>query len=344
MVMATHAHFYPELGNTVDEIIADGFTPVAEIPTRRTPAFATADAIDGFARFFSSDSRPDAIVILGDRFEMMGVATAALLTGIPIIHIAGGNVTEGAFDNAIRNSISQMASLHLPETSLCASRLIGMGIPADKVTCCGSPGVHNALNETLLPLSALEQSLHFTLGDDFFVATLHSATLDSESPLRRMEDFLKALRIHLAEYPGRKIIITYPNSDSDPAPLIALIEKFAADYPNRVLSIPSLGRVRYLSAATLSKGVIGNSSSGIEEIPSTGVPTLDIGIRQKGRERSDAVVHCEADPDSIAEGLRRISSEEIRQKAALRENPYYKEGTPDFQADAIINFLDNSLQ
>lgn len=337
LVIASHAHFFEELGMTVEEIRLDGFEPAFRVPTSRCPADATADAIRGFSKALKSLS-PDILVILGDRFEMLGAASAALLEGVPVAHIAGGNISLGAFDNAIRNAISQMATIHLPETDDCARRLVGMGIPSENILAAGSPGVFNALNISHLSLPRLEESLAFPLGEDFLLATLHAATLDNESPLRRMEDFLNALKSHLLENPGRKVILTYPNSDSDPAPLISLMEKFRESFADRVLTIPSLGRVRYLSAAALARAVVGNSSSGIEETPSLGVPTLDIGNRQKGRERGPGVFHCEGDTDSIIEGLKLVTSPRAREIAADAVNPYFRENTPALQADFLLKF------
>lgn len=337
VIVATNAHFFPELGMTVDEITDDGFTPV-RIPVRRNPDEATADALTGFARFLREE-RPGCLVMLGDRYEMLGAASAALLEGVPVVHIAGGNVTLGAFDNAIRAAISDMAALHLPETARCADNL-RRHLPAGaRIVCAGSPGVYNALNTPLMGLAELENSLGFTLGSDFLLVTLHAATVDDVPPVRRYADFLAALRAHLDANPARKVIITYPNSDVNPAPLITLIGEFAASMPGRVLAVPSLGRVRYLSAAALCKAVVGNSSSGIEETPSLGVPTLDIGSRQKGRERGAAVFHCEADYDSIVKGLEQVTSSEAESMAAKADNPYYRPGTPSVQADAILNFI-----
>lgn len=341
LVIATNAHFFPELGMTVNEIKADGFSPV-EVPTRRDPALTVADVVEKFSALLREES-PDCIVILGDRYEMMGAATAALLERIPIVHIAGGNVTLGAYDDAIRNSLTQLASLHLPETELCRRRIISLGADPDHVINAGSAGVYNGLNCRLMTLEELENNLGFKISEggtpDFLVATLHPATLDSVPDDKRMADFLRALQQHLAEFPNRRIILTYPNSDRDTTPLIDQIERFALSNPGRVLTVPSLGRIRYLSAVALSRGVIGNSSSAIEETPSLGIPTLDIGIRQQGRERGAAVFHCDPDTASITAGLRRISSSEAAEIAARRENPYFKPNTPVIQADAILNFL-----
>lgn len=341
-IAATHAHLYEDLGLTVREIESDGFNPI-RIPTRRTAPQAMADAIEGFSALFH-EQKPDMLVVLGDRFEILGAASAALLESVPIAHIAGGNVTLGAYDNAIRNSLTQMASLHLPETLNCARRIIDMGIPAENVVAAGSPGVYNALNITLMPLATLEESLGAKLGDDFLLVTLHAATLDSVPAETRMSQMLEALARNLKANPDRRILITYPNSDSDPAPLIEKIERFRNEWPGRVVTIPSLGRVRYLSAAALCKAVVGNSSSAIEETPSLGHPTLDIGIRQKGRERGPGVFHCEADTDSIVKGLDTVLGEEAKKIAARKENPYYIPSTPGLQADAILRFTKNHTQ
>lgn len=342
LILATHAHFFEELGMTVNEIINDGFTPAFHIPTSRIPAEAMADATKGFSKALES-LEPGVLVILGDRFEMLGAASAALLAGVPVVHIAGGNVTLGAYDNSIRNAISQIATAHLPETLNCSKHLIEMGISSEAISVAGSPGVFNAINTPLLSLDDLEKSLDFNIGEDFLLATLHTATLDPLPPLRQMESFLEGMRRHLKDFPQRKLLLTYPNSDSDPTPLIECIEGFRAELPDRVFTIPSLGRIRYLSAAALCRAVVGNSSSGIEETPSLGVPTLDIGNRQRGRERGPGVLHCGSDAQSIADGLAEVSSAEWQQKAALKINPYFRENTPSIQADICISVRNKNL-
>lgn len=341
-IAATNTHLGS--AHTVDEIIADGFDPV-RIPAEGTPSEITAHALMGFSAYFETrihdHNRPDAIVILGDRFEMLGVASASLLHGIPVIHIAGGTISEGAFDDSIRHAISKMAWIHFPETDRCRERLISMGEDPEMVTTAGALGVYNVTHARLMDKQQLEHSLGWQIPPTTILATLHAATLDCGSPSEQMRQFIDALEILIKEYDTRGeeigVIFTYPNNDTDPGPQISQIEAFATRHPHKVLAIPSLGRIRYLSALQYVCAVAGNSSSGLVEVPSAGIPTLDVGIRQSGRECGDSVTHCGADTDSVAEGLRKVLSPEMRALALHAENPYYRCDTPALMADRILS-------
>lgn len=338
-VWATNMHADPSFGNSLAEISADGYQPELIGRYRGDASETVAENTLAFGKALR-ETKPTAIIILGDRMEMLGVASAALITGTPIIHIAGGTVSEGAVDNSIRNAISQMASLHLTETEKTASRLRAMGISASDIHVCGASGVYNATRRKLMSRDELERSLGFDLGEQLLVCTLHAATRPGpgEEPLQAMESMLTALGLWLAEEEGNRVILTWPNNDVDPAPQVRAMEKFAATRPEQVLVIPSLGALRYLSAVAISKGVIGNSSSGLVEVPSTGVPTLDIGSRQTGRECGPSVIHCAPDAATIYAGIRKILSPEIQALAAKRENPYAKPDTPSLMAEAVINY------
>lgn len=336
-ILASNMHLMPEMGMTVREIYAEGFEPV-ELPTAgATPDETFAETTIRYGVWFAQN-HPDAVIILGDRYEMLAVASAAVINSVPIIHIAGGTVSEGAMDNAIRNAISQLASLHLVETEQCALRLADMGIAPMKIKTTGALGVWNALNVPLMTREELEDSLGRKLPRKFFVGTLHAATLDKTSPQRQMSEFLDGIERFMKIYDEYGAILTYPNNDTDPAPLIALLRQFADKYPDRIILVPSLGMRRYLSAVALSEGVIGNSSSGVVEVASLGVPTLDIGIRQKGRERAKSVFHCGQAADDIFHGLERIISEEVKSIASKRSNPYFTPNTPFNMASRIIEF------
>lgn len=333
LVIALHQHLLPEMGNTVEEIINDGFLPVARIPASGSPGRIMTQAAAGITDTLPGIN-PDALLILGDRCEMLGVASAALLSGVPIIHIAGGTISEGAFDDSVRHAISKMATLHFPETDKSADRLIQMGENPDSVVVAGAIGVQNSLNLPKWSRQQLSDSLGWDPGTDFLVVTLHAATLESYSPLEVQQNMLQAL----GELPPHiRLLITYPNSDVEPAPLIADLQKFAESQGDRVKLIPSLGRIRYLSAVALSRGVVGNSSSGLVEVPSLGVPTLDIGIRQQGRECGSTVVHCGTSVSEIAAGLERILSDEMRQSVKQAENPYYQPDTVKIITDRILS-------
>lgn len=339
LVIATFMHLFEEQGFTVREIIADGYEPL-RVSAPRQPSEATAAVLTGFASIFRT-YRPDAVIVLGDRFEMLGVASAALIERIPLIHIAGGTVSAGAIDDSVRNAISQLADLHFPETDGCADRLKKMGIPDNRICVTGAMGVWNAMNIPLMSMQNLKDSIGFDLGDKFILGTLHPATLDTLSPVEQMSEWLNAISDLLNETPGLTALLTYPNSDTDTSPLIGMLHKFESERPDKVKVISSLGRVRYLSAAKLATIVTGNSSSGIVEVPSTGTPVVDCGIRQEGRERSAAVLHSPLEQKHITETMRLALSEDIQAKAGKTPNPYYKPGSPVIIAESILQYLKN---
>lgn len=335
-VLASNMHLLPEMGMTVNEIRAAGEDPI-EIPTAADTISETlANSTRLHGEWFAVN-KPEAVVILGDRYEMLGVASAATINGIPIIHIAGGTVSEGAMDNAIRNAISQLATLHLTETEKCASRLEGMGISKDNIVVTGAIGVWNAINVPLMTREEVEESLGRKLPEKFFVGTLHAATLDSISPEKQMEEFLGGLEAFMEARPGYGAILTYPNNDTDPTPLISQLKDFESRHTNSITVVPSLGMRRYLSAVALSEGVIGNSSSGIVEVASLGVPTLDVGIRQNGRERAVSVIHCDATRGAVMTALSLITTPMIKGVAAKKANPYFKPDTPVIMTEAILS-------
>ena len=340
-VIATNMHCDPRFGDSRREIVGDGFEPVADIRCWEGRTETVAGNTLGFGKVLRRLA-PRCLVILGDRMEMLGAASAALMEGVPIVHIAGGTISEGAIDDSIRHAISKMASLHLTETEESAGRLLQMGEEPGRVVVCGAPGVWNALNRDLMGREELRSGLKadfdpsFELGEEYLVVTHHPATRSATAFADELRELLAALGSWLEQKEGRQLIMTWPNNDENPAEAIALLNSFAERYPGRVLVVPSLGARRYLSAVAGSAGVVGNSSSGIVETPSTGVPTLNIGSRQRGRQRGPGVIDAEPDRKSIGAGLERIMSAEMRRIAAGKENPYFREGTPRIMADAIL--------
>ena len=219
-ILATNMHLLPSYGDTISEIIADGFNPIrVEMPLATdTPegcVDAMAGCMSGMARAFTM-VRPDLVVILGDRFEMLATATAALVCGVPIVHVAGGEISEGAIDDSIRHSITKMASLHLVATEQYRHRVIAMGESPDMVINTGAIGVWNTINSPRLSRAELEKSLEFSFGDRCILATFHPATLDPADPAERCKAMLKAFD----RFPDLRIIITYPNNDSRGAAII----------------------------------------------------------------------------------------------------------------------------
>lgn len=337
-VLATNMHLQARYGMTVNEIKDNGFTDVICVPmpdTGDTPVGtvdAMAECMHGMSHALQ-EVAPDLLVILGDRFEMLATATAALMLRVPIVHIAGGEISEGAIDDSIRHAITKMSALHLTSTEPYRRRVIAMGESPERVINTGSIGVYNLMNEPLMSRAELEKSIDFTLPSGSMLVTYHPATLDTGDTADKCRNLLEALD----RFPDSHVLITYPNNDAQGRVIIDLIEDYARRNPGRVRVIPSLGKLRYLSALRCVSAVVGNSSSGIIEVPSTGIPTVDIGIRQKGRLCSDSVIHCGDSVDEIAEAIKYALSPEGQSMARRAQNPYARPDTLDLSVRAIAD-------
>lgn len=335
-VVAGNMHLDPRYGMTVNEIEADGFRVAARVPltpaddTPAATAMACGDFLSGIAGAFAQ-IRPDIVVILGDRFEMLPVATAATVMGIPIAHIAGGEITEGAIDDNVRHALTKLSYLHFTATEEYRRRVVQMGEEPWRVTDTGALGVYNMLNERLMDKEALEASVGMEFTPGTLLVTLHPATRDTADAATRCRALLDALD----RFPASKVLFTHPNNDPDGRVIIGMTEEYARRNPERVTVVPSLGRVRYLSALRQASAVVGNSSSGLVEVPAAGIPTVDIGIRQQGRTAGPSVIHCEADAGSIAAAIARALSGDC--PAAPADNPYYKPDTPGIMASCLLD-------
>lgn len=337
-IVATNTHLDPRYGMTVNEIEADGFTidervaipPLSDSEADRARAMALCSLgmADAFERL-----APDVLVVLGDRYEMLAVASTATVMRIPIIHIAGGEITRGAIDDVIRHAITKMSALHLTATEEYRRRVIAMGETPTRVINTGAIGVYNAMNERLMPQADLEASLGFELGDNTLLVTMHPVTMDPTDTATRMENVLRALD----SFKDYRLLFTYPNNDARGAVIIDLINRYAAEHPDRAHVVPSLGKLRYLSALKYVKAVVGNSSSGIVEVPSMKIPTVDIGSRQAGRMAADSVIHCGTATDEIKRALSLALSERWQEKARATVNPYYRRDTLKLIVDAIAS-------
>lgn len=342
-IIATYAHLFPEMGDTISELVEDGFPPTMSVPTRRKPEEAVGDAVTGFSKAFRF-LKPNLVVILGDRLEMMGVATSATLSGIPIAHIAGGTVSRGAFDDAFRNAISQMATLHFPETDKARRKLVLMGAKPELTITAGALGVWNVLHTPQVPLEELEAFLDFKTGSRFLLGTFHPETRVAAegsvplSPVEQMKVWIEGLRETLTRVPDLNMLLTFPNTDTDPTSLLSQLFTFQTANPGRVKVVPSLGRIRYINCARYAAAVVGNSSSGIVEIPSLGVPVVNVGSRQEGRQCSKAVIHTPLKTRNIADGIVSALTTDARLFAESAPNPYYRENTPSIIADALLSY------
>ena len=336
-LIATNMHLSPKYGNTYQEIERDGFKIDKKIPILeegKDDANATlksmAKALEGFADAYD-ELKPDLVVVLGDRYEILAAATAALIERIPIAHIYGGEITEGAYDDAIRHSITKMSHLHFASTEEYRRRIIQLGEQPDTVWYVGAIGVENIKKLPLMAKEEIEESIHFKLDGNTLLVTYHPVTLGVHSAEHDIKEFLAALE----ERKDLRIVFTMPNSDTGAQAIVDAINAFVANNRHRAVSYKSLGVKRYLSVMKYVGAVVGNSSSGLVEVPSFGIPTLNIGDRQKGRIAADSVCNCDTDKASILQGLDTIMSPAFKQKAAATHNPYDKEGT----AQAIFNVL-----
>jgi UDP-N-acetylglucosamine 2-epimerase (non-hydrolysing) len=260
---------------------------------------------------------------------------------VPIAHIAGGEISEGAIDDNIRHAITKLSALHLVATEPYRRRVIAMGEAPERVINTGAIGVYNIAHEPLMPLSELEASIGCAISEGTLLVTMHPATADDGTTSgERMAALLDALD----RFEDSKVIITYPNNDAGADDIIALISAYAAKWPGRVVVVPSLGRRRYLSALRHVAAVVGNSSSGIVEVPSAGIPTVDVGMRQRGRIAADSVIHAADDADSIARAIALALDPATRERARSVKNPYFKPDTLDIIVNAVATTPLDSLR
>ncbi len=335
-IIATNMHLDFRYGHTIDDVISQGFIVDACVPmmvdddSTMSTAKAMAKCLDGMADAFARLT-PDVIVILGDRYEMLAVASAATVMRIPIIHLHGGEISEGAIDDSIRHAITKLSSLHLTATDEYRNRVIQMGEQSQNVINTGAIGVYNVAHVEPMSLEELSTSLDFEITPGTLLVTYHPATLDDEDVSIRCEALLEALDA----FPQNKVIITYPNNDAQGRVIIDMIENYAKNNKGRVLVKPSLGLHRYISALHYVSAVVGNSSSGIIEVPSMGIPTVNIGIRQKGRMASSSVINCGDKREDIVNAIKFALSEEGKCLASQSINPYCKDNTLQLIVDAI---------
>lgn len=324
-IIATNMHLSPEFGLTYRNIEQDGFSinKKVEMLLSSDTANATAKSVGlGFISFADAyeDLQPDIVVVLGDRYELISAVATALFYKIPIAHLHGGEITEGAYDDCIRHSISKMSHLHFTSTEEHRQRVIQLGEDPKRVFNVGAPGIENIKKVPLMSKEELEATLDgFILGDKILLVTYHPVTLEDSTAEEQIKNLLAALD----EYPEYKVIFTLPNSDTDGRVIIKLINEYVAKSTDRAIAYPSLGLKRYLSALRFVKAVVGNSSSGIIEVPSFGIPTLNIGNRQKGRIAADSVVNCGTSKEEILIGLEQVLKSEHKEIY----NPYEGKNT-----------------
>lgn len=316
-------HLSPEFGETWRQIEADGFridakvemllssdTPVGVAKSMGLGTIGFADALDRL--------KPDWLVVLGDRFEAIAIVQTALVMKIPVAHLHGGEITEGAYDDAIRHAITKMSSLHFTAAEPYRQRVIQMGEQPDTVFNVGAPGLENLHRTRRMDLAEVSASLGFEIGKPFVMATYHPVTSSDEDPVATMNAMLAAI----SSFPDLQLIATYPNADNGGRAIIPVLENHARANPERVKVVPSLGMQRYVSLLGHAAALVGNSSSGVIEAPGFGTPTVNIGVRQQGRLAAASVLHCGTDEAAIRQALETALSPEFRSMARTVENPY----------------------
>ena len=337
-IIATNMHLSPRFGNTYQEIEADGFTIDKKVPiidedapdNANSTLKSMASALSGFADAYE-ELKPDMVLVLGDRYEILAAATAALIERIPIAHLHGGEITEGAYDDAIRHSITKMSHLHFTSTEQYRQRVIQLGEQPERVFNVGAIGVENIKKLPLLSKEEIEKDIQFKIDENTILVTYHPVTLGKHTAEQDINDFLAALE----ERPELRIIFTMPNSDTGGQAITDAINAFVEKHYDRACAFKSLGVKRYLSVMRQVAAVVGNSSSGLLEVPSFGIPTLNIGDRQNGRIACESVYHCETDKESVMNGLNKVLSAEFREFVNTVHNPYDKENT----AQTIFNVI-----
>lgn len=303
-IVATGMHLSPEFGLTYQVIKGDGFfinhkvemllssdTPVGIAKSIGLGVIGFADALDKLT--------PDILVVLGDRYEILSAVQAALVARIPVAHIAGGDTTEGAFDEAIRHSITKMAHLHFVTNEIAKRRVCQLGENPKYVFNVGSPGLDNVRRLRLLDKAELATQLNFSFRNKNVLVTFHPVTLSEQSSAEQLHELLQALAL-LGDDVG--IIFTKPNSDTNGRILIRMMDDYAREHRNAKV-VTSLGQIRYLSAINHVDAVVGNSSSGLYEVPSFRKPTVNIGKRQQGRLKAKSVIDCQTHAASILKAI-----------------------------------------
>lgn len=344
-LVVTGMHLSPEFGLTYEEIEHDGYPvdrKIEMLMSSDTSVGVTKSmgiALIGFADYFM-DRRPDIVVILGDRYEMLAAAAAAMIAGIPIAHLHGGEKTEGAVDEAIRHSISKMSHLHFTSTEEYRRRVIQLGEQPKRVYNVGALGVENAKQISLLAKEELERQIDFCFKAPTIMVTYHPVTLEA---FTAKEQFAAILSV-IDKYKEISVIFTKANADTDGRIINQMIDDYVAKNTDRCKAYVSLGQIRYLSALQYVNTVLGNSSSGLIEVPSFHIPTVNIGDRQRGRVCAESVIHCGNSVDEIENALLLALSNDFQEKLTDVDNPYEREGTSNRIVEIICQTLEQDIE
>ncbi len=340
-IIGTGMHLSPEFGLTYRQIEDDGFKidkKIEMLLSSDTPVGISKSmglGIIGFAEAYE-ELNPDIVVLLGDRFEIYSAVAAAMIARIPIAHLHGGETTEGAFDEAIRHSITKMSHLHFTSTEEYRKRVIQLGENPERVFNVGAIGIENIQKLPLLSQEDLESEIGFSLGQQCLLVTYHPVTLEQATAQMQFQNLLNAIDT----IDGLHVIFTKSNADTEGRIINRMIDEYVSTKKkSSAISFTSMGQLRYLNAMKHVDAVVGNSSSGIVEAPSFKTPTVNIGDRQKGRIQSRSVINCSPTKDAIIQALKQAFSLEFGQGIQEMTNPYGKENTAR-NIKEIIKYFD----
>lgn len=344
-LVVTGMHLSPEFGLTYKEIEQDGYPIAAKIEmllSSDTSVGITKSmglAMISFADYYEIN-KPDIVIILGDRYEMLAAASAAMIAKVPIAHIHGGELTEGAVDEAIRHSITKMSHLHFTTTEEYRNRVIQLGEQPEKVFNVGALGVENIKNISLWGKEKLEKSLGFYFSKKVLMVTYHPVTLENISE----EEQFSNLLFVLDKYPEYQVIFTKGNADAGGRIIHNMIDDYVEKNSNRCIAFVSMGQIRYLSALQFCSMVVGNSSSGIIEAPSFHIPTINIGDRQKGRICARTVISCGSTVSDIENAFKKAANQKFLDEISNAKNPYEGNETSKRIVDIIGKALDEGIE
>lgn len=334
-IIATGMHLSPQFGLTSREIENDGFAIDRKIElllSADTPVALAKSMGLGLIGFGESlqQLQPDLMLVLGDRFEILSAVASALVARLPVAHLHGGESTQGAFDEAIRHSITKMSHLHFVAAEEYRRRVIQLGEHPDRVFLVGGLGIDNINKLELLDRGALEESLGFKLARKSLLITFNPATLEDATAASEFAEVLAALK----KLQDTSLVFTMPNADTGGNAIATMVEQFVAEHAN-ARAYTSLGQLRYLSCVRHVDGVVGNSSSGLIEAPSLRTGTVNVGDRQRGRLKAASVIDCSADRDAITAAIQQLYSPTFQSALSLVQNPYGEGGA----AEKVVRIL-----
>lgn len=344
-LIVTGMHLSPEFGLTYKEIerefkidkkieiLLSSDTPVAISKSMGLAQISFAEAFD--------ELKPDLVVVLGDRYEIFSASSAATIARIPIAHLHGGETTEGAFDEAMRHSITKMSHLHFVATEVYRKRVIQLGENPLRVFNVGGMGIENIKRLELLSKEAFEKEIGFKLAPKNILVTFHPVTLENTTAKEQFQELLD----FIDDFEDTHIIFTKANSDTDSRIINQMIDDYVAKHSYKTIGFASLGQLRYLSALQYVDAVVGNSSSGLLEAPSFKIGTINIGDRQKGRIKAASVIDCEPNKQSFKEAFDKLYSRTFRESLKGIKNPYGEGNASQMILEILVNIdLNNILK